>query len=53
MREMGVRGILVYCAGHRSNHSIAISGDQWPDDLCCPTLSPALLAGPAIIAGLT
>jgi hypothetical protein len=33
MREMGVRGILVYCAVYRCSHSIAISGDEWPDDL--------------------
>jgi len=33
MREMGVRGLLVYCADYRCSHSIAISGDQWPDDL--------------------
>jgi hypothetical protein len=33
MREMGVRGILVYCADYRCSHSTAISGDRWPDDL--------------------
>ena len=27
MREMGVRGVLVYCADYRCSHSIAISGD--------------------------
>ena len=32
MREMGVRGLLIYCADYRSSHSIAISGDAWPDD---------------------
>jgi hypothetical protein len=32
MRDMGVRGILVYCADYRCSHSIAISGDAWPDD---------------------
>jgi hypothetical protein len=32
MREMGVRGLLVYCADYRCSHSIAISGDAWPDD---------------------
>jgi hypothetical protein len=31
MREMGVRGLLVYCADYRCSHSIAISGDGWPD----------------------
>jgi hypothetical protein len=33
MRESGVRGLLVYCADYRCSHSIAISGDHWPDDL--------------------
>ena len=31
MRDMGVRGLLVYCADYRCSHSIAISGDGWPD----------------------
>jgi hypothetical protein len=31
MREMGVRGLLVYCADYQCSHSIAISGDGWPD----------------------
>jgi hypothetical protein len=33
MRESGVRGLLVYCSDYRCSHSIAISGDHWPDDL--------------------
>jgi len=32
MRDMGVRGLLIYCADFRCSHSIAISGDAWPDD---------------------
>ena len=32
MRGMGVRGVLIYCADYRCSHSIAISGDAWPDD---------------------
>jgi hypothetical protein len=32
MRESGIRGLLVYCAGYRCSHSVAISGDGWPDD---------------------
>ena len=31
MREMGVRGLLIYCADYRCSHSLAISGDAWPD----------------------
>jgi hypothetical protein len=33
MRAMGVRGILVHCADYQCSHSIAISGDAWPDDV--------------------
>ena len=33
MRDMGVRGILVYCADYRCSHSIAVSAHQWRDDL--------------------
>ena len=33
MREMGVPGLLVYCADYRCSHSIAINGDCWPDDV--------------------
>jgi len=33
MREMGVHGLLVYCADYRCSHSIAISADHWTDDL--------------------
>ena len=33
MREMGIRGLLVHCADYRCSHSIAMSGDGWPDDL--------------------
>jgi len=33
MRDMGVRGLVVYNADYRCSHSIAISGDGWPDDV--------------------
>ena len=33
MREMGVRGLLIYCADYHCSHSLAISGDGWPDDV--------------------
>src|SRR5207248_8161424 len=33
MRDMGVRGVLIYCSDYKCSHSIAISADQWPDDL--------------------
>jgi hypothetical protein len=28
MRDMGVRGVLIYCADYRCSHSIAVSADQ-------------------------
>src|SRR4051794_12563187 len=33
MREMGVRGLLVYCSDYHCSHWTPISGDRWPDDL--------------------
>ena len=33
MREMGVRGILVYCADYRCAHSVAINAGRWADEL--------------------
>ena len=33
MRDMGVRGVLIYCADYRCSHSIRVSADPWPDDL--------------------
>jgi hypothetical protein len=36
MRDMGVRGILIYCTDHRCSHSLEISGDRWPDNVCLP-----------------
>lgn len=37
MRDMGVRGILVYCC---CGHHIALSADHWPDDLRLSDLEP-------------
>jgi hypothetical protein len=31
MRDLGVRGVLIYCADYRCGRSRAISGDHWPD----------------------
>jgi hypothetical protein len=33
MRSTGVHGILIYCSDYKCNHSTAISGDRWPDDV--------------------
>ncbi|MCP3370790.1 hypothetical protein [Bradyrhizobium cajani] len=31
MREMGLRGVLIYCADYRCSHHVAVSADCWPD----------------------
>jgi hypothetical protein len=40
MRDMGVRGILVYCADYHCSHSTAISGDARPDDVRLSDIEP-------------
>jgi hypothetical protein len=40
MREMGVRGLLVYCSDYHCSHWKAISGDKWPDDVRLSDLEP-------------
>ena len=40
MRASGVRGPLVYCNDFTCSHSLAISGDQWPDDVRLSDLEP-------------
>jgi hypothetical protein len=35
--EMGVRGVLVYCADQKCSHSVAMSADAYRP----PTVSPA------------
>jgi hypothetical protein len=43
MRDMGVRGILVYCADYKCSHSIAINGDRWADDVRLSELKPKFI----------
>jgi hypothetical protein len=33
MRDMGVRGVVVYCPDYKCSHSVAMNADQWADDL--------------------
>jgi hypothetical protein len=33
MRDMGVRGVVIYCADYHCSHSVALSADRWPDEL--------------------
>jgi hypothetical protein len=40
MRDMGVRGLLVYCSDYKCSHSITISGDSWPDEVRLSDIEP-------------
>jgi hypothetical protein len=50
MRDMGIRGLLIYCADYRCSHSIAMSGDQWADEVRLSDLEAGLSAASAVIA---
>jgi hypothetical protein len=43
MREAGVRGLLIYCADYRCSHSIALSGDAWPENVRLSDLEPRFI----------
>jgi hypothetical protein len=45
MRDMGVRGLLVYCRDYRCSHSTTISGDAWPDDVRLSDIEPQFVCG--------
>ena len=45
MRDMGVRGILIYCSDYRCSHSLAISGDRWPDGVRLSDIEPRFICG--------
>ena len=45
MRKQGVHGLLIYCADCRCSHSIAISGDRWPDDVRLSDIEPRFICG--------
>ena len=40
MRDMGVRGVLVYCADYHCSHSVALSADHWPDEMRPSDIEP-------------
>ena len=41
MRDMGVRGLLIYCPDYKCSHLITTSGDRWPDDLQLSDVEPS------------
>jgi hypothetical protein len=40
MRDMGVRGLLIYCSDYKCSHLITMSGDRWPNDMRLSDLEP-------------
>jgi len=40
LRDMGVRGVLVYCADFQCSHSVALSADHSPDDVRLSDIEP-------------
>jgi hypothetical protein len=42
MRAPGAHGVLIYCSDYRCSHHIAISADQWGEDVRLVLLAIAL-----------
>jgi len=40
MRSSGVRGLLINCSDYHCSHSVAISAEQWPDQVRLSDLEP-------------
>jgi hypothetical protein len=40
LREVGVRGVLIYCADYHCSHSVAMSADRWPDEMRLSDVEP-------------
>jgi hypothetical protein len=32
-RDMGARGLLIYCSDYKCSHPVRMGGDRWPDDM--------------------
>lgn len=43
LREMDVRGVLIYCADYRCSHCIAVSADAWADDMRLSDIEPRFI----------
>ena len=53
MREMDVRGVLVYCSDYRCGHSVALPADRCPDDVRLSDIESRFVCGPAASAAPT
>ncbi|MGY8677115.1 hypothetical protein Q2941_04785 [Bradyrhizobium sp. UFLA05-153] len=40
MREMGVHGVLVYCADYRCSHLVTLIADRWADHVRLSDIEP-------------
>jgi hypothetical protein len=40
MRDMGVRGVLIYCTDYHCSHSITLNADEWPDHVRLSDIEP-------------
>jgi len=40
MRASGVHGVLIYCSDYRCSHHIAVTADQWADDVRISDIEP-------------
>jgi hypothetical protein len=43
MRDMGVRGPLIYCSDYKCRHLVTMSGDRWPDNMRLSDLEPRFI----------
>ncbi|WP_347958260.1 hypothetical protein [Bradyrhizobium sp. SSUT112] len=43
MREMGVRGVLIYCTDYRCSHHAALSADGRPDEERLSDIEPRFI----------
>jgi hypothetical protein len=40
MGDMGVRGVLVFCADFRCGHLVTLNADRWPDAMRLSDIEP-------------
>ena len=43
MRDLGVRGLLIYCSDYKRSHRVTMTGDRWPDDSRLSDLEPRFI----------